>query len=105
MSAFLIEGLLTVSFSYDHFVTQEVNTKMLIDKGERFDALYVLDINKLSTSFLAHHVYVNNVSVRIWHNRLGHPLFKRLAWLKYQLNYDVTMLNKNDPCYVYPLAK
>lgn len=71
-------------------------------RGDRIQDLYVLDVkvlNSLSNAF------VNNVSVLMWHNRLGHLSFKRLDCLKDQLMCDVSKFNKHMPYYICPLAK
>lgn len=102
VSALTIGSQLTLSFFHDGFIIQEAKTKKMIAKGDRVHNLYVLvtkTLNYVSNAF------VNNVSVHVWHNRLGHLSFKRLDCLKNQLTCDVTNLNKHMPCYSCPLAK
>lgn len=48
---------------------------------------------------------INIVSVRTWHNRLGHLSFRQLNVLKPQLQYDDSQSNQSKIPYVCPLAK
>lgn len=51
----------------------------MIGKGDKLEDLYVMDTDKLNLKFYVDNVPVNNVYVHVWHNRLGHPSFKRLV--------------------------
>ncbi|KAL5538181.1 hypothetical protein UlMin_044629 [Ulmus minor] len=83
-------------------VNQEIGSKKTIGKGDKLEDLYVLDSTALQSQSAA---YVNSVSARVWHNRLGHLSFKKLDSLRSHLDLDSTKYNKADPCYIYPLAK
>ncbi|KAK0588496.1 hypothetical protein LWI29_001655 [Acer saccharum] len=79
VSALTNGSQLTVNFLHNCFIIQDLSSKRMIGKGEKFEDLYVLDaatLNSVSTT------YVNNVSTHIWHNRLGHLSFKKLDSLK-----------------------
>ncbi|KAL5577040.1 hypothetical protein UlMin_018739 [Ulmus minor] len=73
-----------------------------IGKGDKLEDLYVLDSTALQSQSIA---YVNSVSARVWHNRLGHLSFKKLDSLRSHLDLDSTKYNKADPCYICPLIK
>ena len=91
-----------VTFLDDKFILQDAATKRMIGKGNKHEGLYVLNTD---SSFDLCSVLINQVSTRIWHNRLGHLSFKRLECLQGQLNCDASTMNKVGPCYVCPLAK
>ena len=84
--------------------------KRMVGRGDKVDGMYILDVNKfnLQSTFSFHlnddQVFVNKVSARTWHNRLGHLSPQRFDLLKQQLNCDSSICN-NDPCYICPLAK
>lgn len=42
----------------------------------------------------------NNVSARVWHERLGHLSFERLELLKSQLHCNNPTCTDVDPCYI-----
>ena len=79
MSALTYGLQFPISFILDCFIIQELNTKKMISRGEKFEDLYILDTNTLKSAFI---VFVNNVLAHVWHNRLGHLSFKRLDALK-----------------------
>ena len=74
----------------------------MIDKGNKVRELYILDTGSLQSLSTA---FVNHVSTRVWHNRLGYLSFKKLNSLKIQLHCDVSNVRNGLPCYVCPLAK
>ena len=62
VSALTNGSQLTVNFLPDCFIIQELRSKKVIGKGEKFEDLYVLDaitLNSLST------IYDNNVSAHV----------------------------------------
>ena len=77
---------------------------MMIGKGERNDALYVLNpsVHVLDSQFFV--AFVNNVLARVWHERLGHLSYKHLAILSSRLNCN-TKLVDHTPYYICLLAK
>ncbi|KAL5563154.1 hypothetical protein UlMin_032901 [Ulmus minor] len=102
VSALTKELQFTINFFPDYFIIQEINSKKMIGKGDKLEDLYVLDSSTLLPQSTA---YVNSVSARLWHNRLGHLSFKKLDCLRSHLDLDSTRYNKADPCYICPLAK
>ena len=96
----------------------------MIDKGEKFNNLYILDTATMRTnaaslnegvailktyavtSIMDDKTFANNVSIQVWHNKLGHLSLKRLEILKNKIYCDTTKFNKASvPCYICPLAK
>ena len=102
VSALTNGSQLTIGFLRDSFIIQDIISRRMIGKGEKVEDLYVLDTNTLNSVSTA---CVNNVSTHFWHNRLGHLSFKRLNILKQHIHCDTSRINKNDPCYICPLAK
>ena len=82
----------------------------MIGKSRRVQDLYVLDLHNLAacpTPLPVNQVSfpINTVSAKIWHNRLGHLSFSRLAILQSQLSCIVSKCNNDEPSYICPLAK
>ncbi|XP_068662825.1 uncharacterized protein [Aristolochia californica] len=72
----------------------DLSTQRTIGKGDKVQDLYVLRAQHLPS---ASHVFVNNVSAHVWHNRLRHISFKRLDFLKDQLHSFVFTLATHHP--------
>ena len=109
VSALATDCKLTIHFFPNYFVIQDLTTKMMIGKGDKHDALYVLDTSTIfdqqfsgSTPILS--AQVNKVSAHVWHERHGHLSFQRSEFLQPQLHCN-TKHDTHVPCYIYPLAK
>ena len=81
---------------------------MMIGRGSKFQDLYILDSQKLSSASINNvnlvSFPINNAPFHTWHNRLGHFSFKQLHFLSSLLHCTVPTCN-TQPCYVCPLAK
>lgn len=102
VSALTGDSQLVVHFHHSYFIIQEVRTNMMIGRGDRIGDLYILDpasYPPTTTSF------ASNVSVSIWHQRLGHPSFKILEPLQKQLKVDHLLPHHKELCHICPFAK
>ena len=109
ISALTTDCKLIVHFFPKYFIIQDLNTMMMISKGEKCDALYVLDTSdflyqSLSGSKPILSAQVNNVSAWIWHKRLGNLSLQILEFLNSQL-HCTTKHDNYVPCCICPLAK
>ena len=107
---------LMLIFFPTHFTIQELPTKRMIGRGERVEGLYIFDTkNVYNQSFalvsvsnksnkIVMSTYVNHVSAKIWHHRLGHPSHKRFDSLKSVLHCK-DKVYPGAPCCICPLAK
>ena len=85
VTALTIASSLTITFFHDHFLIQELHSSKMIGTSNKFKDLYLFYSKTLIATILdnqssisVNHVLflVNNVSVNIWHHRLGHLSFK-----------------------------
>ncbi|XP_068649045.1 uncharacterized protein [Aristolochia californica] len=87
---------------HSHLILKDdLSTQRTIGKGDKVQDLYVLRAQHLPS---ASHVFVSNVSAHVWHNRLGHISFKRLDFLKDQLQSFVSTLAVHRPKF-HPRAR
>lgn len=100
VSCLLAKTTSVISFCHDSFIIQDVTTSKMIGKGRKVDGLYMFD-----TSSIPHIASVNQFSVDLWHNRLGHPSVIVMELLKDHLQYNVYQLDKCKSCLICPLAK
>ena len=103
VSILTTDSQLNVNFFPDYFVIQDINTKMMSGKGDKHDALYVLQASDLNNSSPASSTFANTVLARIWHERLGHLSFQRFKFLNSQLHCNNNILIMIHAMFVHRL--
>lgn len=103
---------LCIKFFTNSCVIQDMHTLKMIGNGRRAVGLCVIDANSDSVHLSKvvnslSHSMINNVTDRIWHNRLGHLSFQNLNMLKDQLSFTCNKQNDGvvTPCPICSLAK
>lgn len=100
VSCLLAKTTSVINFCHNSFINQKVLTNKMIGKRRKVDGLYILDASSDSRTGS-----VNQVSVNLWHSRLGHPSVRVMELLKDHLQYNVFQLDKCKSCLICPLAK
>ena len=91
------EGIGTMAMiAKEDLMTKKTQKK---DRPYCTKGLYVLD----KEAAVPHQNYVNQVTARVWHNRLGHPSNAKLNILREVLHFH--SVNNSSPCCICPLAK